>query len=95
MNNQNNFENFNCETFSLQVIKMIILIINEKSYLLEKTNDIYNLKIRKDSILFDSRAYFYQKILMSERRRTLSSVVERLCVKRLISFAKSITIVNV
>ena len=53
---------------------MIVLIINEKSYLLEKANDIYNLKVRRSSILLDSRAYFCQKILMSERRRTLSSV---------------------
>ena len=38
----NKFENFNCETFSLQMIIIIILIINEKNYLLERTSDIYN-----------------------------------------------------
>ena len=53
---------------------MIVLIINEKSFLLEKANDIYNLKTRKDSTLFDFRAYFCQKVLMSERCRTLSNV---------------------
>ena len=58
LSNQNNFENFNCETFSLQIIKIIKLIINEKSYLLKKASDIYNLKVRKNSILLDSRAYF-------------------------------------
>ena len=53
---------------------MIVLIINEENYLLEKANDIYNLKTRKDSTLLDSRAYFCQEILMSERCRALSSV---------------------
>ena len=45
-------------TFSLQVIEIIELIINEKSYLLKKTNDIYNLKTRKNSILLDFCTYF-------------------------------------
>ena len=53
---------------------MIELIINEKSYLFEKINDIYNLKTRKDSILLDSRTYFCQKVLMNERCRALSNV---------------------
>ena len=94
LNNQNNLENFNCETSSLQIIKMIVLITNEENYLLEKASDIYNLETRKDSTLLDSRAYFCQKVLMSERCRALSSVVERLCVERLTSLAKSIMIVN-
>ena len=73
LNNQNNFENFYCETFSLQIIKMIKLIISEKIYLFEKTSDIYNLKTRKDSILLDSRAYFVKKFWWTnvvERCRT-------------------------
>ena len=53
---------------------MIELIINEKDYLFEKANDIYNLKARRDSTLLDSRAYFCQKVLMNERCRALSNV---------------------
>ena len=76
LNNQDNLENFNCETSSLQIIKMIILIIHEKSYLFEKANNLYNLKTRKSSTLLDSRAYFCQEVLMNERCRALTSVFE-------------------
>ena len=60
--------------FSLQVIKIIELIINEEKYLFEKTNDIYNLKTRKDSTLLDFYIYFCQKNLMNECRRALLNV---------------------